>query len=112
MTAFHKLPILVGQILRMDSEFASRFTFLLKLIPACHSGPYNTMQLRQKKAAETIQNADSYVWYAQSKYWSWKCQKTMGPAVDETDDEKRLGNRGVQVPPESGTDGQSKRIKL
>ncbi|KAK4945581.1 hypothetical protein LTR10_015200 [Elasticomyces elasticus] len=65
-------------------------------------GPYNTMRLRQVKAAETIQNADSYVWYAQSKYWSWKCGKTFGPSVEPADDEKRLGIRAIQVQPESG----------
>ncbi|KAI1623127.1 hypothetical protein EDD37DRAFT_682610 [Exophiala viscosa] len=65
-------------------------------------GPYNTMRLRQVKAAETIQNADSYVWYAQSKYWSWKCGRTFGPSVDPSDDEKRLGVRAIQAQPESG----------
>jgi len=60
------------------------------------------MLLRTLRPAETIQNADNFVWYAQSKYWSWICQKTFGAAVDPSDDEKRLGTRATQAPPESG----------
>jgi hypothetical protein len=40
-----------------------------------------------------INNAENYVWYALTKFWSAKCGREFGPAVDEDDDWTRSGLR-------------------
>ena len=39
--------------------------------------------------SEAIQNADNYVWYAKSKYYSWICSRRFGPATSEDDSHLR-----------------------
>lgn len=35
--------------------------------------------------SQSIQNADNYVWYALSLYWSWKCGRPFGPSQSDAD---------------------------
>ena len=66
-------------------------------------GPYNTLQLNLlsvgNPAAYGIfpaqNNADSYVWYALSKYWEWVCQRGFGPATSPDDATRRFAARAM-----------------
>ncbi|KIX97028.1 uncharacterized protein Z520_07142 [Fonsecaea multimorphosa CBS 102226] len=46
---------------------------------------------------QTLNNADNYVYYALSKYWSWRCGKQFGPAPSEHDAHQR-GASGWRPP--------------
>ncbi|KIW87243.1 uncharacterized protein Z519_12146 [Cladophialophora bantiana CBS 173.52] len=56
-------------------------------------GPFNAAKLAKfaKNSrtgySQAIQNADNYVWYANSKYWSWKCKRPFGAAASEADNQ-------------------------
>ncbi|KIW63337.1 hypothetical protein PV04_10191 [Phialophora macrospora] len=61
-------------------------------------GPWRAANLNQQPPdpdtgmSQSIQNADNYVWYALSKYWSWKCGRPFGPAnadIDQTFNARR-----------------------
>ncbi|OQU98033.1 hypothetical protein CLAIMM_03870 [Cladophialophora immunda] len=61
-------------------------------------GPFNALRINQLPAdprtgnSQSLQNADNYVWYALSRYWSFRCAKTFGPALS-ADDNYNLGSR-------------------
>ncbi|KAH0829527.1 hypothetical protein FOPE_10537 [Fonsecaea pedrosoi] len=54
-------------------------------------GPYNAMRINQLPPdprtgmSQSIQNADNYVSYALSRFWSFRCDKTFGPALSADD---------------------------
>ncbi|KAK4937070.1 hypothetical protein LTR10_022193 [Elasticomyces elasticus] len=54
-------------------------------------GPYNARLINMVARnpvtgkSQSIQNADNYVWYALSLYWSWKCGKPFGPSQSDAD---------------------------
>ncbi|KAI1622294.1 hypothetical protein EDD37DRAFT_468304 [Exophiala viscosa] len=54
-------------------------------------GPYNTRLINLLAPnpvtgkSQSIQNADNYVWYALSLYWSWKCGRPFGPGQSDAD---------------------------
>ncbi|KIW65490.1 hypothetical protein PV04_07747 [Phialophora macrospora] len=56
----------------------------------------------------TLNNADNYMWYALSKYWSWVCRKDFGPEPNPFEDELRQqqGNLPVVQPPPVGGDAK------
>ncbi|KIX97301.1 uncharacterized protein Z520_06753 [Fonsecaea multimorphosa CBS 102226] len=66
-------------------------------VPSAY-GPWNAMHINQLPAdsrsgmSQSLQNADNYVWYALSRYWSYKCDKTFGPPTS-ADDATILGER-------------------
>ncbi|OAL37540.1 hypothetical protein AYO20_03047 [Fonsecaea nubica] len=50
-----------------------------------HAMLVNTLPMQPLVAFPSTNNADNYVYYALSKWWSFKCQRAFGPAVDEDD---------------------------
>ncbi|EXJ70876.1 uncharacterized protein A1O5_05868 [Cladophialophora psammophila CBS 110553] len=62
-------------------------------VPGGAYGPYNTMRINQLPAdprtgkSQSLQNADNYVWYALSRYWSFRCGRSFGPALSAADDQ-------------------------
>ncbi|KIX95962.1 uncharacterized protein Z520_08217 [Fonsecaea multimorphosa CBS 102226] len=54
-------------------------------------GPFNAASLAKFPADKktgyslAIQNAENYVWYANSKYWAWKCNRPFAAATTEAD---------------------------
>jgi len=52
-------------------------------------GPYYSKMLRDLEtdslSSKTLQNVDNYIYYAVSKYWSFKCNKLFGPATSQDD---------------------------
>ncbi|KIW33162.1 uncharacterized protein PV07_00033 [Cladophialophora immunda] len=58
-------------------------------------GPYHAMQINNLQPQQSssgwpsLNNADSYLYYALSKWWQFKCRRTFGPAVDEDDGHRR-----------------------
>ncbi|EXJ56961.1 hypothetical protein A1O7_07305 [Cladophialophora yegresii CBS 114405] len=62
--------------------------------PVSGYGAYNAKRLKERALGNpadfgsypTLNNADSYMWYALSKYWAWTCGVDFGPARDEYDD--------------------------
>ncbi|OAP55902.1 hypothetical protein AYL99_10054 [Fonsecaea erecta] len=61
-------------------------------------GPWNALRINQLPAdprsgmSQSLQNADNYVWYALSRYWSFRCGKVFGPALS-ADDNYNLASR-------------------
>lgn len=54
-------------------------------IPPNGRGPYNAALLKtlpRGALSETVNNAENYVWFALSRYWSIKCGAVFGPATD------------------------------
>ncbi|ETI26010.1 hypothetical protein G647_02787 [Cladophialophora carrionii CBS 160.54] len=66
-------------------------------------GAYNAKRLKGRALSDpadfgpypTLNNADSYMWYALSKYWAWMCGVDLGPVEDEDDDELRHHEGGI-----------------
>ncbi|OAG44434.1 hypothetical protein AYO21_01430 [Fonsecaea monophora] len=54
-----------------------------------HAMLVNTLPMQPLVAFPSTNNADNYVYYALSKWWSFKCQRAFGPAVDEDDGYRR-----------------------
>ncbi|KAJ9605233.1 hypothetical protein H2200_010623 [Cladophialophora chaetospira] len=53
-------------------------------------GPFYAMALPKKISSSTgrskaIQNADNYVWYALTKFWTFRCSRRFGPAISQED---------------------------
>ncbi|KAK5267421.1 hypothetical protein LTR99_006609 [Exophiala xenobiotica] len=58
--------------------------------PSHGYGPFfapmlKTLPKAQGQYARSINNADSYVWFAISKYWAQKCNKYFAPSTSEND---------------------------
>ncbi|KAJ9610532.1 hypothetical protein H2200_005309 [Cladophialophora chaetospira] len=78
--------------------------------PTSGYGAYNTQLLKQRVlekpsdfgAFPTLNNADTYLWYALSKYWSWACGKSFAAARSPEDDDLRHNDGGVLQPPPEG----------
>lgn len=69
-------------------------------IPEDGYGPFHAEQLLHYSTSldpskfrqnEVLQNADSYHCYANSKYWSWVCNKGFNPALGQADSRRRGG---------------------
>lgn len=61
-------------------------------VPEEGYGPYDAPLLKnlpQSPFSPTVNNADNYVYYAVSKYWSIKCNKQFTPATSEGDNKLR-----------------------
>ncbi|ETI26723.1 hypothetical protein G647_10168 [Cladophialophora carrionii CBS 160.54] len=71
-------------------------------------GPWKSANLNRQPADPTtghsisIQNVDNYVWYATSKYWSWKCGRSFGPATSHADNNLHIGRGWVPAPQQPG----------
>ncbi|EXJ65256.1 hypothetical protein A1O7_01597 [Cladophialophora yegresii CBS 114405] len=58
-------------------------------------GPFNAMAVRNLPVSpatgtsQAIQNADNFVWYAVSKYWSWRCGRQFKRSASPEDGELR-----------------------
>lgn len=68
-------------------------------VPINGLGAFNAMQLKNRARYDAIQNADNFKWYALSKFWSWRCRRTFGPALSDEDVYKR-GPKGREADPE------------
>ncbi|OAG34403.1 hypothetical protein AYO21_11428 [Fonsecaea monophora] len=59
-------------------------------------GPYRAKQIKDTYGAwdqafpATVNNVDNYVYYALSKYWSWRCDRQFGPAPSDQDAHQRV----------------------
>ena len=52
-------------------------------------GPYHTRLLAEHEgSSDAVNNADNYRWYAQSKFWQWRCGRSFGPAPDNSYNDK------------------------
>lgn len=56
-------------------------------------GSFHAQQLR------SIDNADNFRVYAESKYWAFKCRRSFTGSTDTADDELRTSRRPMQLPP-------------
>ncbi|KAJ9610531.1 hypothetical protein H2200_005308 [Cladophialophora chaetospira] len=73
--------------------------------PITGYGAYNTQLLKKRVVSNpsdfgpypTLNNADSYLWYAESKFWTWVCQKNFREAQDPSDDFLRFNSGGVTL---------------
>ncbi|EHY54310.1 hypothetical protein HRR81_004650 [Exophiala dermatitidis] len=68
-------------------------------------GAYHARLLRDLGPYTAIQNADSYRWYALSKYWTWKCKRGFAAATSDLDVYKR-GPRTSASQPEMAAAGE------
>ena len=63
--------------------------------PSNGYGPYNAKMLKDEFSTtdqvwpETLNNVENYVWFAVSKYWSWRCGAVFGPAQSDDDAHRR-----------------------
>ena len=53
------------------------------------------------KQIKSVENADNYRCYAESKYWQWKCGRVFKESMDVADDQARTGARHEPAPPET-----------
>ncbi|KIW77844.1 hypothetical protein Z517_07677 [Fonsecaea pedrosoi CBS 271.37] len=59
-------------------------------------GPYRAKQIKDIYGAwdqafpATVNNVDNYVYYALSKYWSWRCDRQFGPTPSDRDAHQRV----------------------
>ncbi|OAL34370.1 hypothetical protein AYO20_06423 [Fonsecaea nubica] len=59
-------------------------------------GPYRAKLIKDTYGAwdqaypVTVNNVDNYVYYALSKYWSWRCDRRFGPAPSDRDARQRV----------------------
>ncbi|EXJ70606.1 uncharacterized protein A1O5_06676 [Cladophialophora psammophila CBS 110553] len=66
-------------------------------------GPYRARQIKDiygsltQPYPETLNNDDNYVYYALSKYWSWRCGKQFG-ATPSSRDARRRKSSGFRPP--------------
>lgn len=58
-------------------------------------GSFNAKQLK------SVENADNYRCYAESKFWQWKCGRAFKESMDSADDQARTGARYEPAPPET-----------
>lgn len=58
-------------------------------------GPLHAKQLK------SVENADNYRCYAESKYWQYRCGRPFKESMDLADDQARTGTRFEPAPPET-----------
>ncbi|KAL2437169.1 hypothetical protein ABEF95_016665 [Exophiala dermatitidis] len=74
-------------------------------IPPDGMGAFHASLLKDLGPYTAIQNADSYRWYALSKYWSWKCKRGFAAPASDMDVYKR-GPRMSAPQPEVAAAGE------